>query len=205
MSRRSAAGWLLMLPLMVAGTQFAHVLAYRIVYPEAHVRLRELASTGHGYMGYLPLLLGIASAVELVAFGSLVADGMRRRRRLALSPWAFALLPPLGFVLQEFLERRLAGASFPWWMVLQPTFRIGLLLQLPFALAAFLVARLLSRVADRVASALRREPHRPVQVGVRLRWAAAATWLPRPGVLGDGHAGRGPPFAASPATGALRT
>jgi hypothetical protein len=203
MSRRSAAGWLLMLPLMVAGSQLAHVIAYRLVYPEAHLRLRELLATGHSYMGYMPLVLGIGAALELVAFGSLVVDGVRRRRRVILSPWAFALLPPLGFVLQEFLERRLAGASFPWWMVLQPTFRIGLLLQLPFALAAFLIARLLSRVADRVASVLRARSQRPLRVGLRARWVAAVAWLPRPGVLADGHAGRGPPFAAGPATIAL--
>jgi len=202
MSRRHAAAWLLMLPLMVAGSQLAHALAYRLVYPEAQVRLRELLSTGHTYLGYTPLLLGIGAALELVAFGSLVADGVRRRRRLAVSPWAFALLPPLGFVLQEFLERWLAGASYPWWMVLQPTFRIGLALQLPFAFAAFLVALLLTRVADRVGSVLRGS-ERPVRVGLRLPWFAAKAWLPRVVVPAGGHAGRAPPSARGPATVAL--
>jgi len=201
--RRRAAAWLLMLPLMLAGSQLAHVLAYRLVYPQSQVRLRELLATGHSYMGYMPLLLGIGAALELVAFGSLVAGGVRRRGRAPVSPWAFALLPPLGFALQEFLERWLAGASYPWWMVLQPTFRIGLLLQLPFALAAFLVARLLSRVADRVASVLRGKVERPPRVGLVPRWAALAAWPPRPRTLADGHAGRGPPRAARPATVAL--
>jgi hypothetical protein len=185
-----------MLPLMLAASQLAHVFAYRLVYPESQVRLRELLATGHSYMAYMPLLLGIGAALELVAFGSLVAGGVRRRGRAAVSPWAFALLPPLGFVLQEFLERWLAGASYPWWMVLQPTFRIGLLLQLPFALAAFLVARLLSRVADRVASVLRGRAERPARVGLVRRWAALAAWPPRLRALADGHAGRGPPCSA---------
>ncbi len=203
MSRRRAAAWLLMLPLMLAGSQLAHVFAYRLVYPESQVRLRELLATGHSYMSYLPLLLGIGAALELVAFGSLVVGGVRRRGRAAVSPWAFALLPALGFALQEFLERWLAGASYPWWMVLQPTFRIGLLLQLPFALAAFLIARLLTRVADRVASALRGD-RRPARVGLRSRWTASAVRLPRPGALAGGHAGRGPPLAACPASAAHR-
>ena len=44
----------------------------------------------------------------------------------------------------------MAGISFPWQLVLEPTFRIGLLLQIPFALAGFLLARFLLGAADRV-------------------------------------------------------
>ena len=61
----------------------------------------------------------------------------------------FAALPMLGFTLQELLERWLSGAGFPWWMVLQPTFRVGLALQIPFAIAAFLIARFAQRGAER--------------------------------------------------------
>jgi hypothetical protein len=186
-----------MLPLMLAGSQLAHVFAYRLVYPEAQVRLRELLATGHGYMSYLPLVLGVGAAFELVAFGSAVVGGVRQRHRVVVSPVAFALLPPLGFVLQEFLERWLAGAPFPWWMVLQPTFRIGLLLQLPFALAAFLVARLLSRVADRVGFVLRGGVEPPARAGVFPSWFASTAWLPRMAALAGAHAGRGPPLPAS--------
>jgi hypothetical protein len=39
MRPRRAAAWLLSLPLMIAGSQVAHVLAYRFVYPNAHIRL----------------------------------------------------------------------------------------------------------------------------------------------------------------------
>ena len=41
MTRRRIAAWLLSLPLMVAGSQVAHVLAYALVYPNLHVRLSE--------------------------------------------------------------------------------------------------------------------------------------------------------------------
>ena len=189
---------------MVAGSQVAHVFAYRLVYPEAQVRLRELLATGHGYFGYKPLLFGIGGALELVAFLSVVAGAVRRRRPAPVPPWAFALLPPLGYVLQEFLERWFAGASFPWWMVLQPTFRVGLLLQLPFGLIAYLLARLLLRVADRFGCALRGVSKRPQVAGVSLAWIAFEVWPPRVAALASGHAGRGPPALGGATTDTAR-
>jgi hypothetical protein len=210
--RRRVAVWFISAPLMLAGTQVAHVFAYRLVYPNAQVRLAALLATGHGYMvggasgyaGYLPLVLGLGGALELVAFGCVVAAKLRGRAGGQVPPWAFALLPLLGFCLQEFTERWLSGASFPWWMVLQPTFRVGLLLQLPFALVVFLLAGLLLRVADRVARRLAGHPlprGLPVELG---GWIARAVWPPRPAALAAGHAGRAPPFRTVPATAALR-
>ncbi len=157
MRRRRTAAWLLSLPLIVAGSQVAHVLAYALVYPNLHVRMSELLSTGHSYMigaGYLPLALAMFGAVELVGVGWVVAGSVRRSLQRPVPAWAFALLPLLAFTLQEILERWLAGSSFPWWVVLQHTFQIGLLLQLPFALLAFLAARLLLRTAEQAALAL---------------------------------------------------
>ena len=137
MSRRRLAAWSVALPLMVAGSQVAHVLAYRLVYPQMPVRLHALLVTGHGYMARLPLVFAACAAIELIAFVTAVVGSLRRRAAPPVPAWAFGLLPPLGFAVQEFLERWLSGALFPWWMVLQPTFRIGLLLQLPFGLAAY--------------------------------------------------------------------
>ena len=45
---------------------------------------------------------------------------------------------------------------FPWWMVQQPTFRVGLLLQLPVGLVVYLVARLLLRTARAIGAVMRR-------------------------------------------------
>jgi hypothetical protein len=187
---------------MLAGTQVAHAFAYRLVYPEAQVRMRDLFSTGHsymyfglsGYVGYLPLLLGLVGAIELVAFGWLVCARVRRRQHAPVPPWAFALLPLIMFSVQEFFERWLAGMTFPWWMVLQPTFQIGLLLQLPFALAAFLLARLLLRVAKHVARVLAGEPPRPLVPGLPPRRASLPVCEPRLDALARGYAGRGPPL-----------
>lgn len=49
--RRRLGGWLLAIPLTVAGSQVAHTFAYGVVYPNARVRLRDLIATGHGYSG----------------------------------------------------------------------------------------------------------------------------------------------------------
>ena len=190
------AAWLLAIPLMVAGTQVAHVFAYRLVYPVARVRLHELVVTGHGYMGFWPLLLGLAGGVELGALVSIAVGSFRRQSYMPAPPWAFAVMPPLAFVFQEFLERWLAGGSFPWWMVLQPTFRIGLLLQLPFGLVAYVAARLLLRAADDVGSMLRRFVERTPLPGLSPNWFPFELHPVRVPVLADGHAGRGPPSLA---------
>jgi hypothetical protein len=47
---RRSLTWLVPIPLMLAGSQAGHVLAYRWMYPQAYVRVRELLVTGHSYM-----------------------------------------------------------------------------------------------------------------------------------------------------------
>ena len=186
---------------MVVGSQVAHVFAYRLVYPDAQVRLRDLLATGHGYMlgfpGWLPLLLGVLGGAELVGIGWTVAASVRRRQNTPVAPWAFALLPLVGFTLQEFLERWLAGSSFPWWFVLQPTYRAGLLLQLPFAVVLYLIARLLLRVAEGIGRAIAASP-RPAVVGSpRTPWHAAESDAARSPQLSTSCLGRGPPYIRS--------
>ena len=191
--------WLLSLPLMVAGSQVAHVFAYRLVYPEAQVRLRDLLATGHSYMlghaAWLPLALGMLGAAELVGLAWAAVGAARHGPVRPLPAWAFALLPLVGYSLQEFLERWLAGSSFPWWFVLQPTFRVGLGLQLPFALAVYLLARLLLRVAEQVAEALVRAQRPPLTRHDRPAWNVVESSRIRPATLGARRLVRGPPAA----------
>ena len=192
---RRALAWLVALPVLLAGSQAAHVLAYRWVYPEAHVRLQALVSTGHGYLSHLPLVLGAAGAIASVSLLLSAVDAARGRPSRALPAWAFALLPPLTFVLQEFLERSLHVGGFAWQTALAPTFVPGLALQLPFALAAYVAARLLLRAAERAGRAF--APSRP-----RLRRAAptVAAILPvdafpvAGNALSRRQAKRGPPL-----------
>jgi hypothetical protein len=192
-TKRRLAAWVLAVPLMLAGSQVAHVFAYRLVYPVARVRLHELVVTGHGYLGLWPLLLGLTGGVELAALVSIAIGSFRRRRYTPAPPWAFAVMPPLAFIFQEFFERWLAGGSLPWWMVLQPTFRVGLALQLPFALLAYVVARLLLRVADEVGTALRRLVEHVRTPGVSPVWSPFELAPLRVPVLASGQASRGPP------------
>ena len=117
---------------MVAGSQAAHGLAYWIVYPQASVRLRVLVETGHDYMSLLPLVLGVGGAIVALSLGATIVDAARGRGSRALPPWAFALLPLVGFTLQEFIERWLAWGFLPWHEFAQPTFLVGMALQLPF-------------------------------------------------------------------------
>lgn len=192
--RRSLV-WLSVLPLMLAGSQVAHVLAYRWVYPSSQVRLHALFSTGHGYMDRLPLLLGIAAGVALVSLLAAVVDAARGRSVRGLPAAAFALLPLSTFVLQEVLERSMHTGTFVWQAVESPTFVPGLVLQLPFAAAAYLVARLLLRTVSAVGRIIgaRRGTLCPRRARARAPLPLIA-WLPRLAPLAGAAAGRAPPL-----------
>jgi hypothetical protein len=136
---------------MLAGSQLAHGLAYRLAYPQLHVRVQVLAASGHGYSGQLRLVCGLLGAVALCLLVWGAFDGLCAGPPRPAPPLVFAILPPLGFTVQELVERWQVVGGLPWWMVLEPTFRIGLALQVPFGLAAFLVAHLLLRAAHRLA------------------------------------------------------
>lgn len=150
--------WLVALPAMLAGSQAAHALAYRLVFPDASVRLHVLALTGHGYLAWLPLALAVAGALGLVGFAFAVGDVARGRHVRELTPAAFALLPPVTFVVQELVELSLHTGTVGWHAFAEPTFLPGLALQLPFALLAYLAARLLLRAAVRLGRALAQRP-----------------------------------------------
>jgi hypothetical protein len=192
--RRSLA-WLVAVPLMLAGSQAAHVLAYRWVYPEAGVRLAALVQSGHGYMSLLPFVFGAAAAVTALSLVVTAADAARGRRLRALPAWAFALLPPLGFAVQEHLERWLYSGVVPWHEFAAPTFLPGLALQLPFAALAYLVARFLLRTAERVGRVLAApEPARPRPRPLPASRPALAPLAVRPPVISRRLAKRGPPL-----------
>jgi hypothetical protein len=192
--RRSLA-WLVSVPLMLAGSQAAHVLAYRWVYPDAHVRLAALVRSGHGYLSLLPFALGAACAVTVLSLLAGAADAARGRRARPLPAWAFALLPLVAFTVQEHLERWLYSGVVPWHEVAAPTFLPGLALQLPFGAAAYLVARLLLRVAERLGLALApAPPPRPKFSPLPGVAPASVPEPPRAPLISRGLAKRGPPL-----------
>ena len=145
---------------MLVGVEAAHALAYRVVFPEASLRGAVLAATGHAYAAWLPLLLALGGAVAIVGVAAAIADVVRGGTVRELGAGAFAALPPLAFALQELLELSLHTGHLAWHAFATPTFLPGLALQLPFALLAFVLTRVLLRVATKVGSILARE-HRP--------------------------------------------
>ena len=194
--RRSLA-WLVAVPLMLAGSQVAHVLAYRIVYPQASVRLRDLVETGHGYMSSLPLALGVAGAIVVLSLAATAADAARGRGVRPLPVWAFALLPVVGYAIQEYLERWLTWGFFPWSAGLQPTFVIGIALQVPFGALAFVAARFLLRSAKRLGRRLSRVSPPRVRLAPPVALVPVAQPLPPLASLLSRRLGRrGPPLLA---------
>ncbi len=193
---RRGLAWLVAVPLMLAGSQVAHVLAYRIVYPQASVRLRDLVETGHGYMSALPLALGVAGAVVALSLAASVVDAARGRGVRSLPPWAFALLPLAGFGLQEYIERWLAWGSFPWAAAFEPTFLIGIALQLPFGALAYCRGARSSCAPPGVSGVVSRAFRRRglASAALRLLVPAAQPLPPLPSLLSRRLGRRGPPL-----------
>ena len=191
MSRRNVI-WLLTLPLAIVGSQVAHSLAYRFA-TDGDVS-HELAASGHGYLAYAPLALGVCAALVALALVrellGLVAGQPRASRPSALT---FAVLAPAIFLGQEHFERLTHEGAFPTSLLLEKTFVLGLALQLPFALVAYALARLLLR-ATRAVARLLASPRVPV-VRMPSCWERGSVWTPRGTTLGLVRAPRGPPSA----------
>lgn len=190
MSRRALA-WLSAFPLLVLGTLAAHGAAYRLVEPDAKERAAILAGSGHAYRDQVAFVLAATAALLVAALAARFVDGLRHRRTVAAPGWALAIAPLLAFVLQEHLERILSDSGVS--PGLGPAFLVGLALQLPFALAALLVARALGDAAEALGRALAspeppRVAGRPAAVAVPARTALPRS---RPAVRGSSQ--RGPP------------
>ena len=185
--------WMVVLPLTAGGCLAAHALAYRLAAPHAHDRDNLLALTGHGYLGYAPLVLGVLVGVLIVALVTVVAEAARGSSRPRLSASLFFILPLLGFVVQEHAERFVHDGSLSPATVLERAFLVGIVLQVPIALAAFLVARALLAVAEVVGKALAVASDPRPLVAASRRVSPGAADLARIPVLALGYPERGPP------------
>jgi hypothetical protein len=156
------------------------------------------AASGHAYLGYTPAI--VIWALTLVVAGLLlcVGDGLRGRRPSRPPTRLFVTLPPVGFVFQEHLERLIGTGAMPHDLMLEPTFLVGLGLQLPFALAALLLAHALHALGFGLGRVLAR------RLALRRSLADIEPSLVRPpapatlftaSVLALGHGPRAPPFA----------
>jgi hypothetical protein len=187
--------WLLVGPLAVLGSQAAHVVNYWAAAPDHEARQRLLAETGHGYLDQAPLAIALCMLLLVLAVAGRLIEEYRRGgagSRLALAP--FAILPVALFFLQEHLERLLHDGSFPFGLLLEPIFLLGLALQFPFALLAFLVGRALLQATVDLARALGGNGSpRAASTPPSVRSPARVIELPRLSPLAASRAVRGPP------------
>jgi hypothetical protein len=166
--------------VVLAGCLAAHALAYVLAEPDAHDRRDLLAASGHGYLDGVPIFLAGGLAVLLAgAFW----HALRGRRQSRPSPWIFAALPLIAFTVQEHAERLAHTGAVPLAAVLEPTFVTGLLLQIPFALLAWVLTRAILRAAETLS-----------------RWLRTSS-LPRAGAVVQPVPGRLPPRVAPLAFG----
>jgi hypothetical protein len=197
MSARGAA-WLISLPLAVASWLGAHCFAYWLLSPGAGQHMGLHAERGHAYLGYTPAIVVWALALVLAGLVLWVGQGLRGRGPSAPPLRLFALLPPLGFAVQEHLERLIGTGGIPDNLVLEPTFLVGLALQLPFAIVALLLAHALHAIGVGLGRVLARELvlREPIPCAPRalLRLPASATLVALPG-LAPGRGPRAPPLA----------
>lgn len=188
--------WLSTAPLMLVGLVAGHVLGYRLAIGDSHARADALAHSGHGYFVYVPFALSICLGVLLAGLVVQAISGFHGEpHRPAISP-VLVLLPPVAFVTQELAERLLHSGHLSWTTVLQPAFLIGLALQLPFALAALLLAWALGLTARAVGSALASAPR--LAFGAPLPVPVCVSSAPRPAGLARGYGERAPPLFRRP-------
>jgi hypothetical protein len=142
MTRRQAV-WAIALPFAVASWLSAHCLAYWLVAPRAEGHMAVHAEHGHAWLGYTPALAVWGMTLVVAGVVLCAGEGLRGGRPSRPPVRLFAILPPVAFVIQEHLERFLGSGSVPYDLLVEPTFLVGLALQLPFALVALLLTRVL--------------------------------------------------------------
>jgi hypothetical protein len=192
MSRR-AVTWMLAASLATLGSIWAHTITYRIVAPNDLAHRQLLARTGHGYLEHAPLVVGLLVACVVIGLALRAAAAFSDRPHGSRPAWPFAALPIVLYAVQEHLERTVQLDSFPLTAMLEPTFLVGVLLQIPFALAALLLARALLGLADELGRALAATTPRPRSLAAFPYRPASAPDLRRRPKLAAGCAERGPP------------
>jgi hypothetical protein len=162
--------WLAAAPLLAAGVVVAHEVAYRLT--------ETPAGPAHGYLEHTPQVLVAVTAVGL-ALAALT------RSTEGPATWLFPFAGLLAFALQEHVEAILHGGQVPF-VLASPAFVLGLLLQLPFALAAWLLTRALLGLLEDVSP---RRARLPRALLARVPPVAGRLGAPPLGAL----PGRGPP------------
>jgi hypothetical protein len=157
--------------VVAAGVLVSHALAYRITSTPT--------DRFHDYLEHAPqvLLVLALSGVVLGGFG---------RRRIVPAAHVFPVVAVTTFVVQEHVERVVHEGSFPI-LLTSPAFVAGVVLQVPVALVAWMLARWLLAAVGEV-PALRLAVHPRFDLPVVASPAAPLCSVDPPAALG-----RGPP------------
>jgi hypothetical protein len=187
---RRLLAWLVALPLTAAGTYLTHsLLPARAHAGGGHTH----PTTDTGLLGFLCSAPFLLSTIGLLAL--LVAIRVVQTRSTSVSAWPFALLVPLGFLIHHHLEHFVGGSPAPLGALVGSELLVGLALQLPFALLAYLVVSALLRVADSLVAALSARRRRRV-VPTAASPIRISVSTPRIALLATAAAPRAPPFGA---------
>jgi len=143
---RTRAARLVSLPLALVVIETGHAIGNALCgSPEGAAEIFEDVESGSELLP-LALALALASLLAGVVARATAGRAERDERRTVALP--FAVLPPIGFALLELLEPLVHSGSVPVETFAEPTFLVGLALQLPFALGGYLLARALLRLGD---------------------------------------------------------
>jgi hypothetical protein len=185
------------LPLVAVGSLAAHSLAYRAAVPNEGRRLGLLERSGHGYLAYGHLAVALSVTVLVVALAVVVFAARKGRTCRAPPVWLVALVAAFAFAVQEHVERLLVSGELPLDAVREPTFAVGLVLQLTFAAVAALLARALLAFGEVIGRALARRRRQHPARGLIPSMREASVSLAPVSILALGHAQRAPPLPLS--------
>jgi hypothetical protein len=131
-----------------------HVLVHRIQEPDAHARAVLLASTGHGYLGYLQGVVGLCAVLVGAGLVGRVVAGFRNRPLRSLPSLWWAGLPAIAFLLQELSGELAHTGAVQWSPLVEPVLVLGVALESVCGVACVLVVRKLLVAAHTVGRAL---------------------------------------------------
>ena len=195
--------WLLALPLMAAGSLAAHAAGYALgptAHEDGHAEVGELPAVHErasgGFGGHAVLWLGLLAALLAVVGIRALLLRMRGRDSRRFGAGCFFLLPLLAYSSQELIERLLHAESVPFDAALEPRLLLGVVMQVPFAAVAFLLAWLLLRVGEGLLRLLSKRPLRSLRPRALALPTPSALAFPRIRPLSRGHPLRGPPLLA---------
>lgn len=158
--RRIGTALFVCVPVAVVGCLVAHQVGYMFEAPDGFARSLELRNDGHAYFREFAFMVPAAMTILLAGFALAMHAATGAASQLNLPAKPFAAIPVLVFVIQESTERIAVGNLLE--LVTEVSFVVGLALQVPFGLIAFLLARLILVVAHEVGRIIRTlNGHRP--------------------------------------------